>query len=446
MVNKGKAHTLGVAACPPERGFCFEPPILANAAPLGDFHEPATLSVRLGRGTDGGRRSRYRNPGQGGGQRAGARRRHRHRRPALPPDSHLCRQQVRRDRRPGRHRQPPFAAAVDEVQKRQNRKPRTTGDFRRLIDDKEIDALVVGTPDHWHAIPTILACQAGKDVYVEKPDGHNIGRGQAHGGGACASTSASCRWARSTASTTRHAIGHRVHPLGRARPLPGRQGVGKHRSRAPSAARPTASRPRASITTCGSARRRSGRSTPIASTATGAGSSTTAPATWATTASTGSTWPSPPSNAACEAQRRSAARRCRTAIYASGGKWYFDDAQEFPDTLQVNYEYGGKTPKLLTYEMRIWAPYHMDGESEGAAVYGDQGYIVLGNSRWRAYGPGGKLVKEVPGDSHERPARAGLHRLHQVAAAAATATWKPSAIPRRSCATPATSRPAWAAS
>ena len=49
---------------------------------------------------------------------------------------------------------------------------------RKLIEDDSIDALCVGTPDHWHAIPTILGCLAGKDVYVEKPDGHNIVEGQ----------------------------------------------------------------------------------------------------------------------------------------------------------------------------------------------------------------------------------------------------------------------------
>jgi predicted dehydrogenase len=42
-------------------------------------------------------------------------------------------------------------------------------DFRRLLDRKDIDAVVIGTPDHWHAVQAIMACQAGKDVYVEKP-------------------------------------------------------------------------------------------------------------------------------------------------------------------------------------------------------------------------------------------------------------------------------------
>lgn len=42
-------------------------------------------------------------------------------------------------------------------------------DFRHLLDDPEIDAVVIATPDHWHAVQTIMACQSGKDVYVEKP-------------------------------------------------------------------------------------------------------------------------------------------------------------------------------------------------------------------------------------------------------------------------------------
>jgi len=51
-------------------------------------------------------------------------------------------------------------------------------DFRRLLEQKDIDAVLIATPDHWHAIPTVLACQAGKDVYVEKPLAHNIQEGR----------------------------------------------------------------------------------------------------------------------------------------------------------------------------------------------------------------------------------------------------------------------------
>jgi predicted dehydrogenase len=52
-------------------------------------------------------------------------------------------------------------------------------DFRKVLDLKELDAVIISTPDHWHAIPTIMACQAGKDVYVEKPLSLTIAEGRA---------------------------------------------------------------------------------------------------------------------------------------------------------------------------------------------------------------------------------------------------------------------------
>src|SRR2546426_9062460 len=52
-------------------------------------------------------------------------------------------------------------------------------DFRRLLEQENIDAVLIATPDHWHAIPTVLACQAGKDVYVEKPLAYSIREGRA---------------------------------------------------------------------------------------------------------------------------------------------------------------------------------------------------------------------------------------------------------------------------
>ena len=53
------------------------------------------------------------------------------------------------------------------------------GDFRRVLEMKDVDAVHIATPDHWHAIPTIMACEAGKDVYVEKPTSLTIREGRA---------------------------------------------------------------------------------------------------------------------------------------------------------------------------------------------------------------------------------------------------------------------------
>lgn len=56
--------------------------------------------------------------------------------------------------------------------------PRTVTDFRRFLDDKDVDAVAFATPNHWHALGTIWACQAGKDVYVEKPGSHSFWEGR----------------------------------------------------------------------------------------------------------------------------------------------------------------------------------------------------------------------------------------------------------------------------
>jgi predicted dehydrogenase len=56
--------------------------------------------------------------------------------------------------------------------------PKPYADFRKLLEDRSIDAVSIATPNHWHALQTIWACQAGKDVYVEKPASHSIWEGR----------------------------------------------------------------------------------------------------------------------------------------------------------------------------------------------------------------------------------------------------------------------------
>jgi len=289
---------------------------------------------------------------------------------------------------------------VAEVTKLQGKEPKVLKDFRKLIDDDSIDALVVGTPDHWHAIPTILACLAGKDVYVEKPDSHNIVEGQ-----------------RMVAAMRKH---KRIVQMGSQHRSTGRLqsaleyirsgAFGKclvakawESTRQGAIGFPKDGTPPAGVDYdmwIGAAPKRPfnvnrfhGRWRWFYDYGTGdLGNDGVHRLDMAFAAL----------SAAVETEGGDPLYLPRR-ISSVGGKWYFDDAQEFPDTLQVSYQYDGAPPRILTYEMRIWAPYGFHGESEGSALYGDKGYIIIGNRSWRAYTKSNKLVKEVAGDSFEGP-------------------------------------------
>jgi len=71
-----------------------------------------------------------------------------------------------------------FPNVIANLEKQGAAKPKTVVDFRNLLDDKGIDAISIATPGYWHALMTIWACQAGKDVYVEKPASYNIVEGR----------------------------------------------------------------------------------------------------------------------------------------------------------------------------------------------------------------------------------------------------------------------------
>jgi len=290
---------------------------------------------------------------------------------------------------------------LSEAESIQKKRPRGERDFRRLLDDDSLDAIVIGTPDHWHAIPTILACQSGKDVYVEKPDSHNIQEGRRM---VAAMRKHKCivQMGSQHRSTRRVQTAIEFVASGQL----GRCTVAKawESTKQGNIGFPADSKPPAGVNYdmwMGSAPERPFNVNRFHSRW-----------RWFYDYGTGDLGNDGVHrldmaivllNAACKAQGDQPVNM-PTKISAHGGKWYFDDAQEFPDTLQATYEYGaGPRSKLLTYEMRVWAPYHYLGQSEGAAVFGDKGYIVMGNSNWVAYSRGGEVLGNGDGDSHERP-------------------------------------------
>ncbi len=279
-----------------------------------------------------------------------------------------------------------FDEAVASVADRQGQSPGVETDFRRLLEDPDIDAVVMGTPTHWHAIPTIMACQAGKHVYVEKPAGHNIAEGRAMLEAARRydrvvqvgiqsrsgeNYSEACTYIRTGAlgkivfakgweSARQRGIGY---PADEAVP----DGVDYDMWLGPAPERPfnrnrfhsrwrwffdygTGDLGNDGVHRVDYARR----------------------GLEAGFAAMGKELPAWP-----------------TAVSAAGGKFFFDDAQQWPDTLVVTWDYPGAT---LMYEMRNWQPTPMEGHAEGAAVYGENGYVVIGNGSWRAFDERNKTV------------------------------------------------------
>ena len=72
-----------------------------------------------------------------------------------------------------------IAKAIEICKEQRGYAPETAKDFRSVLDRKDVDAVLIATPDHWHALPTVMACQSGKDVYVEKPLAKTIAEGRA---------------------------------------------------------------------------------------------------------------------------------------------------------------------------------------------------------------------------------------------------------------------------
>jgi predicted dehydrogenase len=272
-----------------------------------------------------------------------------------------------------------LGARAAYIEKLGGARPKVTKDYKTLLDDKDLHALVIGTPDHWHALPTIHGCQAGKDVYVEKPDGHNINEGKMM-------VAASRKYNRMVQMGTQA----RSAPyLKEAAAYVKNGGIGKViYGKAWETARQGALR-----------KAPDGDPPPGVDYDLWLGPAPKRPFNrnrfhgnwrWFFDYGTG--------DLGNDGVHRM--DYCRwvmgldefpQAVNCAGGKFFFDDEQEWPDTMLATFEYPGK---ILVYEMRIWSKPHLLGESEAAAVYGENGWVLVNNSGWKAYDDENKVVKE----------------------------------------------------
>jgi predicted dehydrogenase len=277
-----------------------------------------------------------------------------------------------------------------EAARREVKAELAVNDLRRIIDDPVVDVLVVATPDHWHAPATILACEAGKHVYVEKPCSHNIREGRlmieaARRTGRIVQVGSQTRGTKlfQEAIQVLHegAIGdilvakawnsQRRGAIGHSEPSDPPPGFDYHLWVGPAPMRPF--RKNCHHYTwhwwydfgTGDAGNDGVHELDVARWGLGA-----------------NTHP--------------------VRVSGQGGKLYFDDDQQFPDTQYVVFEYAPDDahprPRVLIYEHRIWSPYVQDGLENGNAFYGTKGMMILGKGAgWRLYGPKNELIREEKG-------------------------------------------------
>ncbi|MFH1924379.1 MAG: Gfo/Idh/MocA family oxidoreductase [Planctomycetota bacterium] len=279
-------------------------------------------------------------------------------------------------------------------------------DLREILDDKSIDAVAIATPDHWHAPAAILACEAGKHVYVEKPCSHNIREGRLM-------IEAARRHERVMQVGTQNRSNEGVREVVQML----REGaIGDVL-----AVKVINSQLRANI----------GHQQP---------SDPPEHVDY-------DQWVGPAPMVPYQANRLHygwhwwyafgtgdigndgvhdldiglwglGVEGHPSRISGYGSKMFFDDDQQFPDTYSMTYEYPGGgavgQKRLLVFEQRIWSPYREQGFENGDIYYGTKGMLHVGKGDgYRLYAERNKLVKEkqfgMPLTEHQRNFLDAIH-------------------------------------
>ena len=279
-------------------------------------------------------------------------------------------------------------SAVKDAREHGGNAARGVGDMRRIFDDKAVDAVVIATPDHWHGPATILACAAGKHVYVEKPCCHNIREGRlmieaARRNKVVVQTGTQSRSAPHVIEAMKRlrdgAIGEVL--VAKAWNSQLRGNIGKQKPSTPPGHLDF-------DTWLGPAPARAYQSNLLHSSW-----------RWFHDFGTGDIGNDGVHDIDL-ARFGLDVEQHPERVSAGGGKLFFDDDQQFPDTQYVCYEYGlgGGKRKQLVYEQRIWSPHVQEGHENGNAFYGTKGYMVLGKgSGWQIFGPRNERGEQMKG-------------------------------------------------
>ncbi|HEY3964883.1 MAG TPA: Gfo/Idh/MocA family oxidoreductase [Planctomycetaceae bacterium] len=268
-------------------------------------------------------------------------------------------------------------SAVKIVQDGGKPTPRIEKDFRVALDDPSVTALVCAAPDHWHALATILACQAGKDVYVEKPCCHNPLEGQRM-------VAAARRYNRVVQVGTQRRSGLDMQAL--VKEVQGGR-LGKVNfvrcwitSTRPNIGHEAPSAPPSNLDFnlwCGPGPDKSYKKNLVHY-----------HWHWRWDYGTGECG----NNGihALDIARWGLGIEFVDLVTCGGGKYFFDDDQETPDTQLATFEVPGA---CIQWEHRTWSPRGIDGEGFGVAFYGSQGTLVTNGRGWVIYEGTGKNEK-----------------------------------------------------
>lgn len=287
------------------------------------------------------------------------------------------------------------AAAAKTIQELSGQMPRIEKDMRRVLDDQSVQAVVMATPDHWHAPGAILAANAGKHVYVEKPCSHNVREGR------LMIEAAARNKIVMQVGTQSRSTGHVRQAIEKLRSgvigdvlvaKAWNSQLRKNQGHQPASQPPDyldydlwlGPVPKVPF------------------------KSTYHPSHWRWFHHFGA---GDAGNDGVHdidiALWGLGVETHPTRIGGTGSKLFFDDDQEWPDTMYCTFEYdlaGGKK-KQLVYEQRIWSPYVQEGSENGCAWYGTEGMIVGGKAGgWQIFGRKNRLIEEIKASGVDLPA------------------------------------------